>query len=181
MSAWHRVGAAVGFGLLLLAAVAVEGAWGWRLAGWGGSPDLVLALVLAASLRAGPEAGALAGFAGGLLQDLAGGGPLGILAVAKLVVGFGVGSAARAVALDGVWVPTALALAATAAGGVAELGVVWVVGESTPHPSVWARSVAATACYNVLIAPLVFAAFRKAQRWKRSQTSRPGLRLWPQP
>lgn len=170
---------AASLGLLLCVSVAVEGSWGWRVAGWGGSPDLVLVLVLVVSLWTGPEVGALVGFVGGWLQDLTGGGPLGLVAAAKLLVGFAVGEVARTVALEGVWVPSACALSATALSKLAELAVGWLIGEGLPEPSRWAQGAAVTACYNAAIAPLVSAGFRKAQRWKRILGSRAGSPLWP--
>lgn len=170
---------AASYGLLLLLAVVVEGSWGWRVAGWGGAPDLVLVLVLAVSLWTGPEVGALVGLVGGWLQDLSGGGPLGLVAVAKLLVGFAVGELARTVALEGVWVPSVFAWSATAFAELAELAVGWLIGEGVPEMSRWARAAAVTACWNAAIAPLVFAGFRKAQRWKRTLGSKAGSPLWP--
>ena len=56
------------------------------------APDIPLLVVLLLALRRGPEFGALAGFATGLLQDAAGGGLIGVQALTKSVVGFAIGS-----------------------------------------------------------------------------------------
>ena len=56
------------------------------------APDIPLIVVVLLALRRGSEAGCLAGFAAGLLQDVAGGGLIGVQALTKAVVGFGVGA-----------------------------------------------------------------------------------------
>jgi rod shape-determining protein MreD len=161
---WRRGGVAAAYGLLLLLAVAVEGAWAWRLGWGGGAADPVLLLVLAASLRRGPEVGALAGFAGGLLQDLAGGGPLGMVALSKSVVGLAAGTLARTLALEGAWAPAALAAAASVGAKLVELGLAWLAGDA-PLWLPWLAGTAATASYNALLAPIVFAGLRRVRRW----------------
>jgi len=58
------------------------------------SPDIPLIVVVLLALRRGPESGCAAGFAAGLLQDVAAGGLIGIQALTKALVGFGLGTAA---------------------------------------------------------------------------------------
>ena len=55
------------------------------------APDIPLIVVVLLALRRGPEFGCLAGFVAGLLQDVAGGGLLGVQALTKGLVGFGIG------------------------------------------------------------------------------------------
>ena len=57
----------------------------------GATPDLPLILTALIALRRGPEAGCLAGFVAGFLQDAAGGGLLGVQALTKALAGFGMG------------------------------------------------------------------------------------------
>ena len=59
----------------------------------GVTPDLPLIMVILLALRRGPEFGCLAGFVTGLLQDAAGGGLIGVQAMTKAVIGFGIGVA----------------------------------------------------------------------------------------
>ena len=59
----------------------------------GVTPDLPLIMVILLALRRGPEFGCLAGFVTGLLQDAAGGGLIGVQALTKAVIGFGIGAA----------------------------------------------------------------------------------------
>src|SRR6059036_1471449 len=56
------------------------------------APDIPLIVVILLALRRGPEFGAIAGFAAGLLQDVAGGGLVGAQALTKAVIGFTLGA-----------------------------------------------------------------------------------------
>jgi rod shape-determining protein MreD len=57
------------------------------------APDIPLIVVVLLALRRGPEFGCAAGFAAGLLQDVAAGGLIGVQALTKALVGFGIGAA----------------------------------------------------------------------------------------
>ena len=59
----------------------------------GVTPDLPLIVVILLALRRSPEFGCVAGFVTGLLQDAAGGGLIGVQALTKGVIGFGIGIA----------------------------------------------------------------------------------------
>ncbi len=134
----------------------------------GGAPEPVLVVLLALGLRMEPEGAALLGFLAGLLQDLAGGGALGLFTMSKLWVGFAAGSLARTVVLDSAWAPSAFAVAGTVAARLLELGLSALAGELIPPLPAWARGTAVAACYNGLIAPLVFAGLRRVVRWRGS-------------
>jgi len=62
------------------------------------SPDIPLIVVVLLALRRGPEFGCAAGFIAGLLQDVAAGGLIGVQALTKALVGFGLGTAVAACA-----------------------------------------------------------------------------------
>jgi len=55
------------------------------------TPDIPLILTVFLGLRRGPEVGCLAGFAMGLIQDVAAGGLVGVQALTKALAGFAVG------------------------------------------------------------------------------------------
>jgi rod shape-determining protein MreD len=57
----------------------------------GVTPDVPLILTVLLAQRRGPETGCLAGFVVGILQDVAGGGLVGVQAVTKALAGFAVG------------------------------------------------------------------------------------------
>jgi rod shape-determining protein MreD len=80
-------------------------------------PDLPIVLVVLLALRRGPEAGCLTGFALGLIQDAIVGGPLGLQAFSKAVVGFVAGELPRWWLVSNPLVPIAAAVLATVADG----------------------------------------------------------------
>lgn len=57
----------------------------------GVTPDLPLVLTVLVALRRGPEVGCLVGFLAGSLQDVAGGGLIGVQALTKALAGFAMG------------------------------------------------------------------------------------------
>jgi rod shape-determining protein MreD len=134
----------------------------------GTGPDLVLVTVVALALANGPMAGMLAGFAGGLLFDLAPPGTylLGETALVLCVVGYGCGL--MRVALErSRWQPVA-AMAAMAVGVVGGETLTTAVGLMLRDPgfttgtieAVWPARVA----YSLLISPFaVYAAVRVAR------------------
>src|SRR5215475_14093364 len=57
----------------------------------GVTPDLPLVVTVFLAVRKGPVTGCVAGFVAGLLQDMAGGGLIGIQALTKALAGFCMG------------------------------------------------------------------------------------------
>jgi len=57
----------------------------------GVTPDLPLVLTVFVALRRGPEIGCIAGFLAGFLQDVTGGGLIGVQALTKALAGFAMG------------------------------------------------------------------------------------------
>jgi rod shape-determining protein MreD len=75
-------------------------AFGGSLAQWsvapvlslgGITPDLPLIVTVFVALQRGPVTGCLTGFVAGFLQDMAGGGLIGVQALTKALAGFGMG------------------------------------------------------------------------------------------
>jgi len=164
---WNLLARLLACAGLLLLAVVVEGAWGWRMNFAGGALEPVVVVVLAVGVRTVPELAALVGLAAGLLQDLAGGHALGLAGISKLLLGFWASTAARTVALDSPWASSALAAAGTAGSRAVEAALRWLAGEPAPALLPWAGGVAVSSCYNALVAPLVFAGFQTVKRWPR--------------
>lgn len=81
-------------------------------------PDLLLVLVILLGLRRGPEAGCLCGFVLGLAQDVLSGGPLGLQALSKALVGFLVGELPRWCVGSNPVVPVSAAVLATVGDGL---------------------------------------------------------------
>lgn len=151
----------------VIAAALIETTWMAHVAVLGVTPDLVLVFVSALALHRGCEVGAASGFGGGLLQDLLGGQSLGLLAGPNLIVGFVVGLFARTVYLESVLTPIAVVAAATVGYELLGFGVAAVAGYPLPPWTEGLKAVAVGACYNGIVAPLVFAWVRRAERWFR--------------
>jgi rod shape-determining protein MreD len=126
-----------------------------HLAVFGLKPDVLMVVVVCWALLYGPAEGFVAGLAAGLVQDLTFGQYIGLFALAKTLVGFGVGVVAGKIFRETIWVPTA-------AVGVAVFAhefVVWVclVALHVPAPAVNIITVGLpVAVYSTLLAPLVY-------------------------
>ena len=117
-------------------------------------PELVLLVVVAVAMLEGPEAGAMVGFAGGLLQDLTNSlTPVGLSCLAFVLVGFGAGLAHSYIIRPGRLLPFgigavaafAAALAIMLAGGL--MGQEHLVSTHQLRVAVWAS------CYSAVAFP----------------------------
>lgn len=108
---------AVGGGTLVQSTVIPE------LGFWGVVPDLPVVLVVLLALRRGPEVGCVIGFALGLAQDVLAGGPLGLHALSKSVIGFVAGDLPRWCLVANPLVPVVAAVAATLVDGALRFAV----------------------------------------------------------
>src|SRR4249920_864715 len=86
-------------------------------------PDVPVVLTLLLALRYGSEAGCLTGFALGLAQDAVAGGPLGLHALSKALLGFVAGDLPRWVLIARPIVPVGLAVLATIVDGLVRFGL----------------------------------------------------------
>lgn len=118
----------VGIPVALLIAVGLQAALFAQLPLFGAKPELVLLVAVAVALRLGPEWGAGAGFAAGLLQDLIGGMPLGMTSLSFTIVGYTVGFVAPNLP-PGPLRQIGVAFVATVAGEVIVLALAWLLGE----------------------------------------------------
>ena len=121
----------------------------------GVTPDLLLILLVFLALRRGSMSGQIAGFAGGLLEDLVSLAPLGFHALVRTVVGFSSGMLHGLIRTSAIAVPV-LILGASVVKGLASafLGLVFDI-----HPDLhllegrfWIE-----AAYSAVLAPFLFA------------------------
>lgn len=121
----------------------------------GVTPDLQLILLVFLALRRGSMSGQLAGFAGGLLEDLVSLAPLGFYALVRALVGFSSGLLHGLIRTSAVAVPV-LMLGAALVKGLASalLGLIFDI-----HPDLhllegrfWIE-----AAYGAVLAPFLFA------------------------
>jgi rod shape-determining protein MreD len=115
-------------------------------------PDVPIVLAVLLGLRYGAEAGCLAGFALGLAQDVVGGGPLGLHALSKGLVGFVAGDLPRWFLVTRPVVPIAVAVLATVADGVLRFGLLQLFHYPAPLGELLARVIVPQAGYNGVLA-----------------------------
>lgn len=130
------------------------------------APDIPLIVVVLLALRRGPEFGALAGFAAGLLQDVAGGGLVGAQALTKAVLGFALGAVGARLAVTQPLVQIPGLVLLSGAEGVARFAVLKLFHFPAPFDELMTYVVLPQALYNGFLgAALVLAlAWTDAQR-----------------
>jgi rod shape-determining protein MreD len=122
------------------------------------APDIPLIVVVLLALRRGPEFGCAAGFVAGLLQDVAAGGLIGVQALTKALVGFGLGAAGGRLRATQPLVQIPGLLLLTVAEGVARFAVLQLFRFPAPFGELMTFVVLPQALYNGFIgAALVFA------------------------
>ena len=120
-------------------------------------PQLVLVVVVSLAYSDGERFGVVAGFLGGLMQDLQQPGlPVGLYALVYTLVGFGVGSFRQYVNSESVWMPVLAVMisSAVAEGSYAVLAIMlgerWISFQDTVVVA------GLVVLYNTLLAPFVF-------------------------
>lgn len=116
----------------------------------GTSPDILLIVVVSASLLVGKDHGVGVGFFAGLFQDLASGNIFGVNTISKLSVGFLFGLAERKVFKEHILLHvSAVALATLVAGAVA-IFVLAVLGYKIQLLSAFVNRVLPAVLYNMI-------------------------------
>ena len=122
------------------------------------APDIPLIVVVLLALRRGPEFGCAAGFVAGLLQDVAAGGLIGIQALTKALVGFGLGTAGARLRVTQPLVQIPGLVLLTLAEGVARFTLLQLFRFPAPFGELMTFVILPQALYNGFIgAALVFA------------------------
>lgn len=138
---------------LVVTAVAMSLA---RAGQWTVLPDLVLLIVVATALRAGPVAGATWGLVAGWVVDLVppGGAPIGLTAIALAAAGAVAGAGRRSGQRSPLWFAVVAAGAALVAGLVGAVATLWA--GAGVDPSFVALGILLTAgCGSILVPALV--------------------------
>ena len=121
----------------------------------GVTPDLPLIVVVLLALRRGPEFGALAGFAAGLLQDAAGGGLIGVQALTKALIGFAIGAVGSRLSVGQPLVQVPGLVLLTIAEGLARFALLKFFRFPAPFGEVMLYVVLPQALYNGFLATLL--------------------------
>ena len=120
-------------------------------------PDLPVVLVVLLALRRGPEVGCLTGFALGLIQDAIVGGPLGLQALSKAVIGFVAGGLPRWWLVSNPVVPITAAVLATVVDGVLRFAVLQLFHYPAAFSELFGSVILPQAGYNGLLAAAALA------------------------
>jgi rod shape-determining protein MreD len=115
-------------------------------------PDLPVVLTVLLALRYGAEAGCLTGFALGLAQDAVAGGPLGLHALSKALLGFVAGDLPRWVLVTRPIVPIGLAVLATIVDGLARFALLQLFHYPAPLGELFTQVIVPQAGYNGILA-----------------------------
>src|SRR3954467_13739464 len=100
-----------------------------RLRVFGAGPDIMLLLAVVAGIEGGPRAGALFGFASGIVLDLFLETPMGLSALVFCLMGYAVGNIQGGVLRAAWWIPVVTCLVASAVGELVYALVATVVGQ----------------------------------------------------
>jgi rod shape-determining protein MreD len=140
----------------------------------GVTPDLPLIMVVLLALRRGPEFGCLSGFVTGLLQDAAGGGLIGVQALTKAVIGFGIGVAGGRLRVSQPLVQVPGLVVLTIAEGLARFALLQIFRFPAPFGELMMYVVLPQALCNGFIGAAVVLALAWAQMLRgRLQGGRP--------
>lgn len=151
------------YGGLLVVAGLVQAAWLARVEISGAILDPLLPIAVAVGVLRGAESGAAVGLAGGLLQDLLSGGPLGLNGLIKLVVGFASGLFERSIYIENPLLPAVATFAGTLLSELLLLVVGQVIGLGA-RPSLDAVPRALVqAAMNSAVAPFLFRGVKRIE------------------
>ncbi len=145
-------------GLLALAGL-VQVAWLARIEISGAILDPLLPIAVAVGVLRGAESGGVMGLAAGLLQDLLGGGPLGVNGLAKMAVGFASGLFERSIYIENPLLPAVATFAGTLLSEALLLAVGQLTGLSASAAAAVPRALV-QAALNAAVAPVLFRAIK---------------------
>lgn len=129
----------------------------------GARPEVLVLVALMAGFVAGPEDGAIMGFAAGLALDIVVATPFGLSALVYTVAGYATGSLTASVLRSAWWIASMVGAVGSAAVMLVYALVGAVLGEPTLSGPSLATIVVVVAAVNAVLAPLAASALRWAQ------------------
>ena len=157
------------FAVLLLVATLLQTLIAPNLRILGANPDFMLIVVASVGLLRGAEAGALFGFAGGVLVAVALFQPLGIAAFVLVVIGFFSGRYAETADLSSGFAPLVTVFVGSLLAGVLDVVVQFLLGRQVPLGFVVVRVIFPSVILDTLLAAPVYVA---ARWWMRGERAR---------
>ena len=131
----------------------------------GARPEILVLVALMAGFVAGPEDGAIVGFAAGLALDVVVQTPFGLSALVYTVAGYATGSLTSSVLRSAWWIASVVAAVGSAAVMLVYALVGAVLGEPTLTGPSLATIVVVVSAVNAALAPLAALALR----WARTE------------
>ena len=128
------------------------------------APDIPLIVVVFLALRRGGEFGCAAGFAAGLLQDVASGGLIGVQALTKSLIGFGIGAAGHRLRVTQPLVQVPGLIVLSVAEGLARFALLTLFHFPASLGQVMIYVVLPQALYNGFLAAAVVFALASVER-----------------
>jgi rod shape-determining protein MreD len=130
----------------------------------GGTPDLLLVTLLGISLLRGSVTGALAGFLGGLVLDVANLGTLGVTSLLLTLAGYWTGRYGETTGRDRAHAPFLAVVVLTVLVAVGGLLLHYMLGEDVSARHALLQTLIPTLALNLIIAAPVFALCRRILR-----------------
>lgn len=159
------------FGLVLLLGTAaiLQATLFPRLPVFGVTPDLVLVMVVSIALLQGSMAGCITGFTGGMLADLLLVAPKGLSALVYLLVGYGAGSIRLIGQPAGIIAPMVGVFASSVAASACYAVLMALLGRSLAGPGHLALGALGVGLYNAALTPLVHPLVRRLSDLSRPE------------
>ena len=134
------------------------------------APDIPLIVVVLLALRRGPEFGCAAGFMAGLLQHAASGGLLGVQALTKALIGFGIGALGGRLRVSQPLVQVPGLVLLTIAEGLARFALLKLFHFPAPFLEIMTYVVLPQALYNGFLGAALVLALTWAESMKERTT-----------
>ena len=157
-----RIGRAVA---VVLTALVLQASLFARFSFEGARPEILVLVALMAGFVAGPEDGAVIGFAAGLALDVVVRTPFGLSALVYTLAGYATGSITASVLRSAWWIASLVGAVGSAGVMVVYALVGAVLGEPTLSGPSLATIVVVVSAVNALLAPLAALALR----WARTE------------
>jgi len=127
------------------------------------TPDIPLVLTVLLGLYKGPEVGCLSGFVVGLIQDVTGGGLVGVQALTKALAGFGVGLLGSRLWIQNPVIQVAGLVFLTLAEGIGRFALLRLFHFPAPFSELMLHGILPQALYNGFIGSAVVLALAWAE------------------
>jgi rod shape-determining protein MreD len=130
----------------------------------GARPSLMLIISVFFGLQDGPLAGAVVGFACGLVEDSLSSGPMGVNALARTLLGFIVGSIRGRIFRDTLWYRISVLFLASLLGQTMPFAILYVLDRADSFLNNFRNIVLLSALYNTLLGSFLFFLFDRLLR-----------------